>query len=160
MNVTAIVLSFISVILLILSGSFIGLYFNEKHKIENEQNCIALESNWKIFNEINEYENQTVPIEVLLINSTYKDEPFLGYNDRKFRPQMNTEWVFSNVLPKGTKNVHIEKFRGLGSVKINGREIQNFFNEFQEMTIDLSQETDSEEPIIVNYLQNFHSMIF
>ena len=152
MNKATISLSLISTVLLISTGTFIALYSTEKNTNDTktpDANCYSIETGWTISSSTNEYKNQRVPVEILLLNSSYTDEPFLSYNDLNLRPQIETQWVFSNFLPEGVKYINVEKFRGLGFVKVDGVLVFEFLNEFQQIGFELDQVVGENGVIIV-----------
>ena len=77
----------------------------------------------------------SLPTEILLTNVS--SEPYSGYNDINLRNQMLTKWVFKRMFPKNTKFIYVDKIRGNGEVRIYGKVVGYFLNEFRSLEIEL-----------------------
>ena len=129
---------------------FIGLYstFQFRSKISTRKirrknrNCRHLKNNWVLQNAEDDDKDNVffrkvvnLPTEVLLTNVS--SEPYMGYNDINLRKQMLTRWIFKRMFPKNTKFIYVEKFRGNGEVRIGGKVVGYFLNEFRSLAIEL-----------------------
>ena len=77
-----------------------------------------------------------LPTEILLTNVS--SEPYKGYNDINLRNQMLTRWIFKRMFPNNTKFIHVDKFRGNGEVRIDGKVVGYYLNEFRGLAIEHS----------------------
>ena len=130
------------IIIVCLIGIYSNLQFRSKNYrsrfIKRNRNCRNLKNNWILQNEDDiEVDKQVVslPTEILMTNSS--NRVYSDFNDIALRKYMLVKWSFKRLFPKNTRYIYVDKIRGNGEIKLDGKVIGHFLNEFKSLELKL-----------------------